>query len=87
MIMQKNYQALENFLQENNVIYNKNRPFKECTSFNVGGIVDIYVTVKNIDELLSLLVFLNKNNIKYFVIKDKNKFLVSDDGYDGVREF
>ena len=32
----------------------------------------------------SLLVFLNKNNIKYFVIKDKNKFLVSDDGYDGV---
>ena len=84
MIMQKNYQALENFLQENNVIYNKNRPFKECTSFNVGGIVDIYVTVKNIDELLSLLVFLNKNNIKYFVIKDKNKFLVSDDGYDGV---
>ena len=82
--MQKNYQALEDFLEENNVIYNKNRPFKECTSFNVGGIVDIYVTVKNIDELLSLLVFLNKNNIKYFVIKDKNKFLVSDDGYDGV---
>ena len=84
MIMQKNYQALEDFLQENNVTYNKNRPFKECTSFSVGGIVDLYVTVKNVDELLSLLVFLNKNNIKYFVIKDKNKFLVSDEGYDGV---
>ncbi|MEI0580747.1 UDP-N-acetylmuramate dehydrogenase [Brachyspira pilosicoli] len=82
--MQKNYQALEDFLQENNVTYNKNRPFKECTSFSVGGIVDLYVTVKNVDELLSLLVFLNKNNIKYFVIKDKNKFLVSDDGYEGV---
>ena len=67
--MQKNYQALEDFLQENKVTYNKNRPFKECTSFSVGGIVDLYVTVKNIDELLSLLVFLNKNNIKYFVIK------------------
>lgn len=82
--MQKNYQALEDFLQENKVTYNKNRPFKECTSFSVGGIVDLYVTVKNIDELLSLLVFLNKNNIKYFVIKDKNKFLVSDEGYEGV---
>lgn len=84
MIMQKNYQNLENFLEKNKVTYKKNRPFKECTSFSVGGIVDLYVTVKNIDELLSLLVFLNKNNIKYFVIKDKNKFLVSDDGYDGV---
>ena len=74
MIMQKNYQNLENFLEKNEIVYYKNRPFKECTSFNVGGIVDLYVTVKNIDELLSLLVFLNKNNIKYFVIKDKPEF-------------
>ena len=51
--MQKNYQALEDFLQENKVTYNKNRPFKECTSFSVGGIVDLYVTVKNIDEIFT----------------------------------
>lgn len=82
--MPKNYRNLEEFLIKNKIDYSFDYQFGKSSSFNAGGTVDLHITVKNIETLLNLLDFLNKNNINYFIIRDMNNFLISDEGYKGV---
>ena len=84
MTMQNNYEIVENFLKEKNIEYYLNHPFSKCSSFNVGGNVDLYVVVKKISEFLELADFLYKNVIDYFVMGDTSKVIVSDNGYNGI---
>lgn len=84
MNMQENYKIVEAFLKEKNIEYYIDHPFSKCSSFNVGGNIDLYIIVKTISDFLELANFLHKNIIDYFVMGDTNKVIVSDKGYNGI---
>ena len=84
MSMQNNYQAVEKFLNDNNIEYYINQPFNKFSSFSVGGNIDLFIVVKEINKFLELASFFYNNKIDYFVLRDTNKVLVSDEGYHGI---
>lgn len=84
MNMQENYKMVERFLNEKNIEYYINKPFSECSRFNVGGNIDLYIVVKKLSDFLELTSFLHKNVIDYFVMGDTCKVIVSDNGYNGI---
>lgn len=54
------------------------------TTFRIGGCADYYVQPSSIEELQSLIQFLNKSDIEYCVIGNGSNLLVSDKGIRGV---
>ena len=54
------------------------------TTFRIGGCADYYVQPSSIEELQSLIRFLNKSDIEYCVIGNGSNLLVSDKGIRGV---
>ena len=59
-------------------------PMNIHTTFRIGGCADYYVQPSSIEELQSLIRFLNKSDIKYCVIGNGSNLLVSDKGIRGV---
>ena len=54
------------------------------TTFRIGGCADYYVQPSSIEELQSLIRFLNKSDIECCVIGNGSNLLVSDKGIRGV---
>lgn len=59
-------------------------PMNIHTTFRIGGCADYYVQPSSIEELQSLIQFLNKSDIEYCVIGNGSNLLVSDKGIRGV---
>lgn len=59
-------------------------PMNIHTAFRIGGCADYYVQPSSIEELQSLIRFLNKSDIEYCVIGNGSNLLVSDKGIRGV---
>lgn len=59
-------------------------PMNIHTKFRIGGCADYYVQPSSIEELQSLIQFLNKSDIEYCVIGNGSNLLVSDKGIRGV---
>lgn len=59
-------------------------PMKNHTSFRIGGNADIFVSVKNENEIISSLSFFKKHSIPVTVIGNGSNLLVSDDGIEGA---
>ena len=59
-------------------------PMNIHTTFRIGGCADYYVQPSSIEELQSLIRFLNKSDIEYCVIGNGSNLLVSDKGIRGV---
>lgn len=54
------------------------------TTFRIGGMADVFVSITNEHEIVELLGFLKSNCISYFVVGKGSNILVSDSGYRGV---
>ncbi|MDO5381905.1 MAG: UDP-N-acetylmuramate dehydrogenase [Eubacteriales bacterium] len=59
-------------------------PMNIHTTFKIGGVADYFVTPSSVDELQSVITFLKKSDIVYFIIGNGSNLLVSDDGFRGV---
>ena len=59
-------------------------PMNSHTTFRIGGCADYYVQPSSIEELQSLIRFLNKSDIECCVIGNGSNLLVSDKGIRGV---
>lgn len=59
-------------------------PMNFHTTFRIGGCADYYVQPSSIEELQSLIRFLNKSDIECCVIGNGSNLLVSDKGIRGV---
>ena len=59
-------------------------PMKLHTSFKIGGNADVFVSVKNEDEVICTLEVFKSLDIKYTVIGNGSNLLVSDEGIDGA---
>jgi len=71
----------------NNLIDSKiliDESLKRHTTFGVGGIAAIFVYPENKKDLVKLLKYTSKNNIKIFFMGSGSNLLVSDNGFDGV---
>lgn len=76
--------SIIDFLDLNKIEFIKDAPMKKYTSFKIGGNADIMCIVKNIRELSLLLDFLNKNEIKPFIIGNGSNLIVRDEGIRGI---
>lgn len=72
------------FLDLNKIEYFKDVSMKKYTSFKIGGNAELMCIVKNNIELSLLLEFLNKSNIKPFIIGNGSNLIVRDTGIKGV---
>ena len=61
-----------------------NEPMGKHTTFRVGGNADIFVKVKNIDELKHIIKIAKKNDVHITVIGNGSNILVKDNGIRGI---
>lgn len=73
----------ENFLREINAIGADcvvDSPMKEHTTFRIGGPADYFITVYNVEQLRSVLMFCKQNCVEYMLLGNGSNLLVSDEG-------
>ncbi|WP_026506552.1 UDP-N-acetylmuramate dehydrogenase [Butyrivibrio sp. MC2013] len=59
-------------------------PMSRHTTFKVGGPAKYFIRPSDAEALASLIAFLKKEKISYYVTGNGSNLLVSDKGYDGV---
>ena len=64
--------------------YSADALLKNYTSFKIGGKADVMVFPDSVDKFSSIISFLTKNKISYFVIGKGSNLLISDNGFRGV---
>lgn len=61
-----------------------NKALKDYTTYKVGG-MPICITIPDgINELIKLLKYLRRNNIKYMILGNGSNVIFNDSGYNGV---
>ncbi len=83
-IINSNYTELKNIAQSLGCTVLENEPLKKHTSFKVGGPAKLFIYINNDSSLQTIIEFINKNKIPYFVLGNGTNLLVDDNGYDGV---
>lgn len=61
-----------------------NEPMSKHTTFKVGGNADIFVKVRNIKELMSVIKIAKKNDVHMTIIGNGSNILVKDKGIRGI---
>ena len=61
-----------------------NIPLRESTSFRIGGSADIMIMPKDIEDIKTILNYLNKRNIPYLILGGGTNVLVMDEGVRDV---
>lgn len=79
-----NLKAFEEFCKLNNTEYKKNEPMSEHTTFKTGGNADLFVNVKNTEELKMVISEAKKDGIPVFCIGKGSNLLVLDGGIEGI---
>ncbi len=59
-------------------------PMKKHTSFKIGGVADIYIKVKEIEDIKKVLEYAKQHNISITVIGNGSNILVTDKGIRGI---
>lgn len=62
----------------------ENESMKKHTTFRVGGNADLYINIQNVEQLRTLIPFLNNQLIPFFIKGNGSNLLVSDKGYPGA---
>ncbi len=78
------YKAFTDFCEQSKIEYRLNEPMKLHTSFKIGGPADIFVSVKNAEELSKVIKKLKELPLPYFILGKGSNLLVSDKGIEGV---
>ncbi|MDE5565948.1 MAG: UDP-N-acetylmuramate dehydrogenase [Anaeroplasmataceae bacterium] len=60
------------------------RFFKEFTTIGCGGKISYLYSPKDLDSLIKAYIFLNQNNVRFFILGNGSNILASDETYDGV---
>jgi len=62
----------------------KNFDLSGLTTFKCGGKCSFYLEINTLENFLSVIFYIAKIKIKYFVLGAGSNVLVSDNGFDGV---
>ncbi len=71
-------------LNEYKIEYVKNEPMSRHTTFKIGGNADVFVKVKDENELKTVISLSKNFNVPYFILGKGSNLLVSDKGIEGV---
>lgn len=82
MSLDKVFDELKNIMEKENIFLNE--PMKNHTSFKVGGKANMLLEPQSKEEISQIIKYLNKNNLKYFIIGNGSNLLVKDGGLDLV---
>lgn len=72
------------FLREKNIVFKENEVLSSYTTIGIGGPCLRMIFPKKIEELIELLIFLDKEKIPYFILGGGSNLLVGDSGFEGV---
>ena len=61
-----------------------NESLKDHTTYKVGGTCKYFITPKDLEELINLIKYLRKNNMKYMILGNGSNSIFSSKEYDGV---
>ncbi len=62
----------------------ENESMKKHTTFRIGGMADMYVSVESVSELAALIRLANDTDTPFMVIGNGSNLLVSDEGISGL---
>jgi len=75
---------IEEFLVSIKCSYKLNEPLYKHTTLGIGGNANYFVEIETENQLISLLKFINENNIKFFVIGGGSNILFGDEEFKGI---
>ena len=78
----KIFEDIRKNINEENILLNE--PMKKHTTFKIGGNADIFVKVKDIQEIKYILEISKNNNIPLYIIGNGSNLLVNDNGIKGI---
>ncbi|MBE6844158.1 MAG: UDP-N-acetylmuramate dehydrogenase [Ruminococcus sp.] len=64
--------------------YKLNEPLSRHTTFKIGGNAGMVAEINSEIQLVEIVKFLRKNNVKFFVLGKGSNILADDNGFDGV---
>lgn len=62
----------------------KHKSLKNLTTFKLGGECDIYLEIHTLENFIKSIMYIEGQKLKYFIIGNGSKLLVSDKGYNGI---
>lgn len=71
-----------NAISKENIFLNE--PMKKHTSLKIGGPAEVFIKIKSIEELQSILAIVKKHNINLHTIGNGTNVLVKDEGIKGL---
>ena len=71
-------------LNECKIEYLLNEPMSRHTTFKIGGNADIFIKIKTLDQLKTVLAATKEFEVPYFVLGKGSNLLVSDSGIEGA---
>ncbi len=71
-------------LNEYKIEYALNEPMSRHTTFKIGGNADVFIRIKNENELKTVLKLIDKCEVPYFILGKGSNLLVSDKGIEGA---
>jgi len=78
------YEAFCEFCESAKIEYKTNEPMRLHTSFKIGGPADVFINIRNAEELKNAVDTAKELEIPYFIIGKGSNLLVSDKGIEGV---
>ncbi len=81
-MIKKDIEDLYKIIPEDKIFLNE--PMSRHTSFKIGGPAEVFIKVKTIEELKSVIDVANKNNTPLYIIGNGSNLLVKDEGIEGI---
>ena len=75
---------LTSILSELKIEYVNSEPMSRHTTFKIGGNADLFVKIKSVDELKSVIKLAKEHNVPCFILGKGSNLLVSDNGIEGM---
>ena len=82
MIIKEVYQELINIVSKENI--RQNEPMKKHTTFNIGGMADIYVLANTKEQIQDILKIVKKYDVPLTIVGNGSNLLVKDKGIRGI---
>lgn len=76
------YDYIENIIPKDRMLFEE--PMSRHTTFRVGGEAECLIRIKEEEELIKLVPYLNQIGQKYFILGNGSNLLVGDKGYRGI---
>ena len=77
-----NIKEIEKFIPKDKIYINE--PMNKYTSFKIGGPAECLIKVQTVEQLKSILMMANEQNIPLTIIGNGSNILVSDEGINGL---